>query len=183
MNWKEFRQNVKNTKLPYYLSDSPEHIDNLDCESPPSKYMSPISLKGFFLHFINDNFSDGQRASELSFSRNNSPKSSRNFNHRLSNKRTFYSHLGNIVEEFFDNVRGRQAHTNLRIKYVSLERVALDELQLFYRFNHSTNRIKKMVWVICGFHWFYSTHSVISIFGVSSINSKLSIITNPIVPR
>lgn len=149
MNWKEFRQNVKNAKLPYYLSDDPDHVDNLDCESPPSKYMSPISLKGFFLHFLTDNISEGFRTTNLSFSRNNSPKSTRNFQHRLGSKRTFYSHLGNIVEEFFDNVRGRQAKTNLRIKYASLERVALDELHLFYRFNHSTKRIKKMVGHLC----------------------------------
>lgn len=149
MQWEEFTQKVKITKLPYYLSDSPDQTDN---------------HKSLSSHICNANLSKKsppQQPNSESFEI--SPVSDlpepreyiKNAQDRLQDLlrlRAPHNSLGNLVEDFFQKGELDVSLARKKLRCTSLERISLDDLQLFYRYNYSTKRIKIMV---CCLLYFY----------------------------
>jgi hypothetical protein len=141
MDWEEFKHDVKNAKLPYYLSDDDSNqIENMDYENFPSRLFHQISLRGFFLNRPSTRLLD-----VLDIDGDLSPTRSISLFRKTPNRKTFYSGLGNMLQNFFDEDSENVCKRNKRIKCSSLERVALDELQVFSTFSHSIKKIKKSV--------------------------------------
>lgn len=141
MNCKEFIQRIKDVKFPYHLSDTEEQINNVSCDDLHSKIIFNFTSKEPFFKRGNQEFFEDPKHFDNSTmsSLGQSP-----FNSYSKQGNPFNSRFRFFADEIYRNNQ-RQNVKRRKIKCASLERVALEELQIFYRYDYSSKRIKKMV--------------------------------------
>lgn len=144
MEWKDFTQTVKDANLPYYLSDDSENITNYYCEDIDPRLTNSILSKKIILSAKTNEYIE-KSPPQGNLNGTDSLKILGISSPKLSETTPRSSSLENIMQTFLQENRSRDFKANLRIKCTSLERVSLNDLGAFYRFNYTTKRIKKMV--------------------------------------
>ena len=144
MIWKDFVQNVKDTKLPYYLSDSADHLESSNCKRLRSRLLSLSPTKKQLASHLSNKSNGQTQADGLSYI-SDQGKSSEGYSPKSPNKQTVQAYLEKLTQEFFLETQTPGPKRTKRIKCSSLERVSICDLRAFYKYNHSTKRVKKMV--------------------------------------
>lgn len=152
MDWTEFTGNVKDSSLPFYLSDTEDQTENVYCQNIHPTLITHLSSKEFFFH----------RQPSGDISTDDSPEFRINtMTPRASSpKKSLQSYLTKLVQELLTNPSKTIPLKSQRIRCSSLERVSLDELKIFYRYHHSTKVIKKMVFTPSLYHYGLIIHLV-----------------------
>lgn len=142
MNSKDFIQSIKDIKQPYHLSDTEEHKENIYSDIINFKLPFQLSSKDPLFKKRQKQFFDSSRI----FDNSTTPffdTSINDFSSKQGNSK--HHQFGFFVNEIFQQEYKREEHRTRKIKCASLERIALEELQIFYRYNYSSKCIKKIV--------------------------------------
>jgi len=142
MDWTEFTDNVKNSSQPLHLSDTEDHTENVYCNNIHPNLITHLSSKEFFFH--RQNTPSGDLSTEESPGATFDGRVDNIIPRSSSPKRSLQSYLSKLIQDLFKNSSKPIPLKSQRIRCSSLERVTLDELKIFYRYNHSTKVIKKM---------------------------------------
>jgi len=141
MDWTEFKGSVKNSSLPFYLSDTEDHTENVYCQNIHPTLIAHLSSKEFFFHRQPSGDLSTEESPGAGFEYGIDgmiPKGS-------SSKRYLQSYLTKLIQDLLTNPSKTIPLRSQRIRCSSLERVSLDELKMFYRYQHCTKVVKKMV--------------------------------------
>jgi len=141
MNCKEFIQYIKEAKLPFHLSDNEEQVVNNNLDQLQSKYLYQFSEKDFYFKKEDkDIFGDSKIFNNSTMkSLGQSP-----LNRPTKQKNLKQSPFRFFTDEILQDYQ-IQKFVSRKIKCVSLERVSLEELRFFHKYDYSSRNIKKIV--------------------------------------